>query len=166
MEMMKPVLVKSTVNAQVGITVPYLNLNRTWPKKGSVLRLPKDVLMQAIYEPGVEYLFKTGILYIEDEEDRIDLGLQDPETGEKVYELTDARAKYLIQEAPLDELKEDLEKMSHDQSIELSNMAVLLDSTNYEKNLLLKEKSEIDVDLIVRRNMEDKRREAMEQGKK
>jgi len=165
MEMMKPVLVKSTVNAQVGITLPYLNLNRTWPKKGSVLRLPKDVLMQAIYEPGVEYLFKTGILYIEDEEDRIDLGLEDPNTGATVYNLTEEKGTYLIKEASIDELKSEAEKMSRDQLEELAHMAISLDSTNYEKNLLLKEKSEIDVDLIVRRNMEEKRREAAEKAK-
>lgn len=164
MEMNKPVLVKSTVKAQVGINVPYLNLKRTWPKKNSVQRVQRDLLMQAIYEPGVEYLFKTGILIVEDEQDRIDLGLQDPETGETVYVLTDEMCKHLIQEADINEFKLELEKMSHDQVIELANTAIELESTSYEKNLALREASEINVDAIVRNNKEEQRRAQMQKA--
>lgn len=162
--MMKPVLVRSTVKAQVGINIPYLNLKRTWPKKNTVLRLPKESLMQAIYEPGVEYLFKTGILVVEDEQDRIDLGLQDPVTGATVYILTDEKAEELIKKASIEEFKEEIEKMSHDQKVELAQTAIELNSTSYDKNLYLKQVAEINVDAIVRQNMEDKRREEMEKA--
>ena len=63
------VSIKSTVKALVSINVPTLNLRRSWPKKGAVQKIPFDVLEQAYFEPGVEYLFKTGVLYIEDMED-------------------------------------------------------------------------------------------------
>lgn len=164
MNMPETVLVKSMVKAQVGITVPYLNLKRTWPKKNTVLRLPKETLSQAMYEPGVEYLFKTGILVIEDEQDRIDLGLQDPVTGETVYLMKDDKLAYLIKEAPIDEFKAECAKMSHDQQVEFARTAIELESTSYEKNLHLKELTEINVDLIVRTNMEEKRRAQAEKA--
>ena len=61
------VIVTSMVSGNVGLTLPHLRVNKTWPKKGTKLPIEKDVLREAIYEPGVEYMFKNGILYIEDD---------------------------------------------------------------------------------------------------
>jgi hypothetical protein len=82
METTNMITIKSTVKAQVSISVPSLNLRRFWPKAGAIQRIPFDLLEQAIYEPGVEYLFKTGILYIDDMETKIKLGLEEPEVKE------------------------------------------------------------------------------------
>lgn len=156
----KPVLVKSTVNAQVGINVPYLYLKRTWPQKNSVQRVQKDLLMQAIYEPGVEYLFKTGILVVEDKQDRIDLGLEDPDTGATVYILSDEKVEQLIKKATVEEFKQELKKMSHDQKVELAHAAVDMECVNYEKNNILRDETEINVDFMVRQIKEEKRQAA------
>ncbi len=156
----KPVLVKSTVNAQVGINVPYLYLKRTWPQKNSVQRVQKDLLMQAIYEPGVEYLFKTGILVVEDKQDRIDLGLEDPDTGATVYILDDEKTEQLIKKATVEEFKQELKKMSHDQKVELAHAAVDMECVNYEKNSILRDETEINVDFMVRQIKEEKRQAA------
>ena len=47
-----------------------------------------EVLKEAIYDPGTEYLFKQKILYIDDKEVRIELGLEEPDSEEE-YILTD-----------------------------------------------------------------------------
>jgi hypothetical protein len=72
--------------------------------------------------------------------------------------------KHLIQEADINEFKLELEKMSHDQVIELANTAIELESTSYEKNLALREASEINVDAIVRNNKEEQRRAQMQKA--
>ena len=60
------VIVESMVSGIVGITLPHLLFSKSWPKKGSKLPIDKEILRQAIYEPGVEYMFKHGILYMDD----------------------------------------------------------------------------------------------------
>ena len=60
--------IKSMTNGRIGIKIPELRLNRTWEKKGSVTDIDFDTLSQAMYYPGVDYMFKEGILYIDDME--------------------------------------------------------------------------------------------------
>ena len=73
----KDITIKSTVKAIVVMNVPSLNLRRTWQKKGAIQKIPMELLEQAIYDPGVEYLFRSGTLYIEDMEAKIVLGLEE-----------------------------------------------------------------------------------------
>lgn len=151
--MKNDITIKSTVSATVVMNVPSLHLNRTWLKKGAIQKIPMEILEQAIYDPGVEYLFKTGILYIDDIETKIALGLEDPDNTEEpsILLIDDATAKKLLQETPLKEFRETLEKLSHDQIVELAKTAVDLKITDYQRDKLLKEKTEIDVFSIVTR---------------
>ena len=73
----KQVELVSTINAYVGIDVPDLHLKRLWERKGAKKSIPLDVLREAIYDPSVEYLLREGILYIEDLDTKIELGLED-----------------------------------------------------------------------------------------
>lgn len=141
------VIVKSTVRAQVSINVPALNLRRSWARKGAIQKIPFDVLEQAYYEPGVEYLFRTGALYIEDMEAKIALGLEEPETKEptNVINMTDEYAKKLLTATPLKDLRDEVEKLSHEQLVELSRMAIDMHLTDYHRCEILKNKTGIDV---------------------
>lgn len=60
------VKIKSLVNGTVGIRSDELRINRTWEKKGAVKPIDLEVLEELIYDPGVEYMFKEGILGIDD----------------------------------------------------------------------------------------------------
>ena len=145
--MNKMIDVKSTVKAMVSVNVPSLNLRRSWAKKGAIQKIDADLLQQAYFEPGVEYLFKTGILYIDDMNVKIALGLEAPDAEEptNVIELTDEYAKKLLTGTAFKDLKEILEKLSHDQLIELANTAVELEVTDYQRCKLLMDKTGIDV---------------------
>lgn len=145
--MNKMIDVKSTVKAMVSINVPSLNLRRSWAKKGAIQKIDADLLQQAYFEPGVEYLFKTGILYIDDMNVKIALGLEAPGAEEptNVIELTDEYAKKLLTGTAFKDLKEILEKLSHDQLIELANTAIELEVTDYQRCKLLMDKTGIDV---------------------
>ena len=118
--------IKSTVKALVSINVPTLNLRRSWPKKGAIQKIPFDVLEQAYFEPGVEYLFKTGVLYIEDMEVKRALGLEDPEAEAPtaIIDLTEDYMKKLLTATPLKDFREEVEKLSHEQIKELVHFAV------------------------------------------
>ena len=139
--------IKSTVKALVSINVPTLNLRRSWPKKGAIQKIPFDVLEQAYFEPGVEYLFKTGVLYIEDMEVKRALGLEDPEAEAPtaIIDLTDDYMKKLLTATPLKDFREEVEKLSHEQIKELVQFAVEIGVTDYHRCKLLQEKTGFDV---------------------
>ena len=139
--------IKSTVKALVSINVPTLNLRRSWPKKGAIQKIPFDVLEQAYFEPGVEYLFKTGVLYIEDMEVKRALGLEDPETEvpTAIIDLTDDYMKKLLTATPLKDFREEVEKLSHEQIKELVQFAVEIGVTDFHRCKFLQEKTGFDV---------------------
>lgn len=141
------VSIKSTIKALVSINVPNLNLRRSWPKKGAVQKIPFDVLEQAYFEPGVEYLFKTGVLYIDDMEVKRALGLEAPEAEEPetIIDLSDSFMSKLLTATPLKDMRETLEKLSHEQLVELSYYAVEIGVTDFQRCKLLKDKTGIDV---------------------
>lgn len=147
MSVRNDITVKSTVRAIVVMNVPSLNLKRTWQKKGAIQKIPMDLLEQAIYDPGVEYLFKSGTLYIDDMEAKIVLGLEEPGTEEptNVIALSTEDAEKLLKNTPLKDFREKVASLSHDQAVELANMAVDLKVTDYQRAQILKEKTEIDV---------------------
>lgn len=139
--------IKSTVKALVSINVPTLNLRRSWAKKGAVQKIPFDVLEQAYFEPGVEYLFKTGVLYIEDMEVKHALGLESPEAEKPtaIIDLTEDYMKKLLTGTPLKDFREELERLSHEQIKELVQFAVEIGVTDFHRCKLLQEKTGFDV---------------------
>ena len=64
------VIVTSMINGMVSINVPHLRVSKSWPKKGTKLPLSMDFLREAIYDPGVEYLFKKGLSFPDGARDR------------------------------------------------------------------------------------------------
>lgn len=158
-EAKKVVRIKSTQRATVGLTVPHLNLRRTWARKGAIQQIPFELLEQAIYEPGVEYLFKTGVLFIDDLQTRVALGLEEAEVTEEtavLFELTDEVAEELLMKTPLKEMREKVEAMSRIQATELANVAIEKNLTDYQRCRILQEKTGKDVLSIVIRNNEER----------
>ena len=158
MEKNKMIKIKSLQRATVGLTVPYLNLRRTWERKGAVKQIPFELLSQAIFEPGVEYLFKSGVLFIDDLDARVALGLEEEGVTEetaKLFELTDEVAEQLLMKDSLPKFKEELEKFSRLQLLELSDIAIEKGLTDYEKTRVLKSKTGKDVlGIVIRNNQE------------
>ena len=119
------VIVESMVNGIIGINRPEYRLVKTWPQKGSKLPIEKDALRQAIYEPGVEYMFKNGMLYIEDMAFKIELGLEE-EGATAPTAIIPVDAKYLervLKRMPVREMKEAIKAMNDNQRRELIDYA-------------------------------------------
>lgn len=118
------VIVTSMVGGNIGITLPHIRFNKTWPRKGTKLTIEKDILREAIYEPGVEYLFKQGILYIDDLSFKIELGLE-PE-GAEVPTHVAVDEKYMtrvLKVMPIGEMKKAISEMNEIQRQEFVDFA-------------------------------------------
>ena len=141
------VIVTSMVNGIVGITMPNSRIKKIWPKKGTKLPVEKDLLREAIYDPGVEYMFKKGILYIEDMDFKIELGLE-PEGAKAPIEIIPVDEKYLnrvLKLMPLSEMKVAINKMSDNQKKELLDYAVKQNDIQLDRLGVLKDLTGIDI---------------------
>lgn len=118
------VIVTSMVGGNIGITLPHIRFNKTWPRKGTKLAIEKDILREAIYEPGIEYLFKQGILYIDDLSFKIELGLE-PEGAETPTHVA-VDEKYMtrvLKVMPVGEMKKAISEMNEIQRQEFVDFA-------------------------------------------
>jgi hypothetical protein len=120
----KMIMVKSGANCTLGITIPELNLRKTWTKKGTRLPIDRDTLFQACYDRGVETMIREGILIIEDREFLIEAGFLTEEEIDNLVEITDAYVQRIIKNMPLSEVKKELKKLSPSQIDEIVNYAI------------------------------------------
>ena len=139
---------KVMVTSMVGGTISASSLeHRVWNKKGQKLPVSKDVLREAIYEPGVEYMFKNGILYIDDMELKIELGLEAPgtETPTEVLPIDDKYLNRVLKLMPLSEMKSTIDKMSIVQKQELVDYASKQNDIQLDRLAIVSEKCGVDV---------------------
>lgn len=118
------VIVTSMVSGNIGITLPHIRFNKSWPRKGTKLSIDKSILREAIYEPGVEYLFRQGILYIDDLNFKIELGLE-PE-GTEIPTRIAIDEKYMtrvLKMMPVGEMKKAITEMNEIQRNEFIDFA-------------------------------------------
>jgi hypothetical protein len=112
------VTVINMTSGKVGLIVPELHYERTFPTKGAKVAISKDVLREGIYNYGVLYLFKTGMLYIDDFEFRKELGLE-PEDATPaeptVVPLEEKKIKRMLTVMPLSEFKVEFDKLAEAQ---------------------------------------------------
>lgn len=139
----KKVMIKNMTNGRVVIKVPDLNFKRIWERKNAVKPVDFEILQQAFYDEGVEYLFKEGMLYITDEKIRVELGLEDEEN--KIIILDDNMKKRYLTVLPVNELKEKLKELTKEQILELADYAISNEIVNMEVRDLLKEYTGIDI---------------------
>lgn len=149
----KKVTVISMVDAQVGIKNPDFRYQANWPKKGAKVRIDKDLLDDLMYTEGVKYLFDHGILYIDDMQDKIDLGLEEEGTTEptNIIVWDEPTIEKYIKIKPLHEFKTDFDKLSRDQQEEVARYMVSHELVGtLEKAEYVQKKTEIDVISAVR----------------
>ena len=139
---------KVMVTSMVGGTISASSLeHRVWNKKGQKLPVSKDVLREAIYEPGVEYMFKKGILYIEDMDFKIELGLES-EGATIPTEILPVDDKYLnrvLKLMPVSEMKAAIDKMSVVQKQELVDYASKQNDIQLDRLAIVSEKCKVDI---------------------
>ena len=143
----KKVKVTNLVSRRINVTLPEMRFRRVWETKGAVRTIPFDELEEAMYNPGVETLFRNGVLGIDDMEVKKALGLE-PEDAEEpvnIIVLTDQQRKRYLTVMPLHEFKEKLKELSKDQIQELAQYAIDNELIDFEKDSYIKDLIDIDI---------------------
>ena len=147
------VLVTSMVKHSVGIMLPqngYM-VEKRWAQKGAKLLIDKESLREGLYLPGVEYMFKNGLLYIDDMEFKIELGLEEPE-AKVPTNIVPVDEKYLervMKRMPLAEMRQALKKMSADQLEELIAYASSQNDIQLDRISAIKEATGTDLFKVI-----------------
>ena len=153
------ICVVSTVNGNMGINIPYLNFRKDWARKGAKVMIKKEILEEALYDPGVEYMFNNGMLYIEDLEAKKALGLEPEEAKEpeNIIVLNEKQMKRYLTVAPKQELKDILIKLAPEQRKNLADFAIENNITDVDRCEILKKATGIDVlnAIILKRKEEE-----------
>lgn len=139
---------KVMVTSMVGGTISASALNhRVWNKKGQKLPVSKDVLREAIYEPGIEYMFKNGILYIEDMDFKIELGLEaeGTKTPTQIIPMDEKYMTRVLKLMPVSEMKKAINEMSTVQKQELVDFAVKQNDIQLDRIKIVSDKCGVDV---------------------
>lgn len=118
------IMVKSASNCTIVVNVPDIPLRREWQKKGAQFPIERKALIQAYYDPSVEYLFKQGLLTTNDVEFLKEVGLIEEDGTANVTPLTDAMLLRLIKTMPAAEVKMELTKLTRAQLDELADYAI------------------------------------------
>ena len=155
------VLVTNMVNHSVGISLPqngYM-VKKAWPKRGAKVLIDKEALREGIYDPGIEYMFKNGILYIEDMEFKIELGLEEPETKTptNIIPMDEKYLERVMKRMPIAEMKQAIKKMSQDQVQELVLYASSQNDIQLDRISAIKELTGTDLFKVIelKRQMEE-----------
>lgn len=152
------VKVKSLVNGTVGIKDPDLRINRTWNKKGAVYSFEMEDLEQLMYDPGTEYMFREGILAVVGDnakEINIQLGLQDEDEPEKMFDFTDEKKKEIMAMKMAD-FRKVVKELTHEQQHMLVEYCVDNKIRDYDRDMFLKDLTHIDILKAIELDEQDK----------
>ena len=155
--MEEKVKVVNLISSRVNIDLPEMRLNRIWEKKGAVKAIPFNQLEEALYNPGVEALFREGVLGIEDLEIKKKLGLE-PEDAEQpvnIIILDDTQRKRYLKVLPLHEFKEKIKTLPIEQIRELAQFAIDNEIVDFDKAEIIKKITGTDIIGTIQMNKAD-----------
>ena len=140
------VIVKNMTRGNISIKKPQYNLNRQWSAYGQVMKIPFEILEEALWDGGVNNLFTAGYLAIEDLQDKIDLGLEPADATESVNILIlDENKMKDIWNKPAPVFKKELEKYTKVQVDALIEYAINNNIVDTAKCVYIKELTNKDI---------------------
>lgn len=151
------VMIKSMANSTVAIYEPAYNVRKIFPKRGSKQVIPFDVVEQLLWTNGFRNMLDAGVLYIENMQDKIDLGLEEPDTKEptRYKVLNDAQMLTLMKIKSVEDFKKDLADLPKEQINNLVSFAVKNEYLDSEKASILKALTGKDIIKMVSRKHEN-----------
>lgn len=152
------VKIVNLISSRVNIDVPDVRLKRVWEQKGAIKAVPFDQLEEALYDPGVEALFREGILGIEDLEIKKKLGLEPEDAIEPVniIVLNDMQRKRYLTVMPLSEFRTKIKELPLEQVRELAQFAITNELVDFEKDEIIKKITGTDIIGTIQMNKADK----------
>lgn len=153
----KKINVISTVDAMVAIDDPQVRFSRTWDRKGTIRQIEFDTLRELSYNVCVWNMLTKGILYIDDMEAKIELGLESPDAKqpENIIVLNDAQKKRYLTVMPVAEFKAACMKLGANELNNLVDYAIDNELINYDKATILKQLTSRDIIKTIELNRAD-----------
>lgn len=138
---------KSMVNKIVGVKLPEYGVNRKWTQKGQIIPLPYDTVEQMLWHEGFRKMIDRGILYIDNMQDKIDLGLEpaDAKEPENIKVLSDAQIQNLLISQPYTVFKKEITELGMTQINNIINYAIANDIVDVQKCEFLQQLTGIDI---------------------
>lgn len=151
------VRLKSTSTSTVVVSQPSYGIRRVFPNKGSVQAIPFEIMEQLLWSEGFRNLINTGILYIDNMQDKIDLGLEDEGTTQptRIKIFTDEQILTLLKIKSFDDFRKELATVTIDQAHAVVDYAVKNQIIDSQKVDYLKEITGRDVIKIIARKKEE-----------
>lgn len=145
------VMVTSMTRGIVSINRPEHRLVKVWPQKGAKLPVEKEALREAIYEPGIDYMFRNGMLYIDDMDFKIELGLEEEGTTvpTAVILFDEKYLERVIKRMPIVEMKAVIKDMNGEQRRELIEYASGLNDIQMDRIRAIKEVTGTDLFKVI-----------------
>ena len=122
------VKVRSATDVTVSLFDPTIPLRKTWEKRGAIVPIERDKLIQAFYNSSLEACLRNGTLVIDDKQFLYEVGfIADMAETVPVFEMTKAIMDKMISTMPLWEVEKTIKSLSSTQIGELAEYAI----TNY-----------------------------------
>lgn len=155
---MSKVNIVNTIRGSVFVEVREIPFRHDWTVQGAKFAVEHDVLEQLMYDKGFKYMIDTGMLYIEDMEEKKALGIEPEEAEEpvNVIVLTDKERRRYMVNLSLEEFKEKVRKLSYEQVTQLADYAVANRLADFDKTEFLKELCGRDILQAIRLSAQNK----------
>ena len=141
------VIVKSMSTGKIVIDLPDLRFKREWPKKYSKVSVDAEVLKEALYDPGVEYMINNGLLFIEDMDFKKEVGLE-PENAKEpvnIVPLDEKLMQRILKFMPISQVGEELKKLNVEQRRMLVTYAIENEMISMDRVDIVKEICGVDL---------------------
>ena len=147
----------NTVNHPVVVSIPELNFKRTWAKRNAVINVDSEKLQEMMYDPGFSYMLEQGVLYIEDMEEKKELGLEpdDAEAPQNIIVLSEKEQRNYMIKLTQKEFEENVKKLSHEQVMSLVDYAIANKLSDMSKCEFLRKLCGRDITAIIRNGADD-----------
>lgn len=154
----KKVKIVNMTNGPISVKIPAASFQREWMSHGASVNVDSDKLEEMMYDIGFKYMIDTGMLYIEDMDVKINLGIE-PEGAiapVNVIVLNETDKKRYMTAMPIKEFKIQITKLSHEQLGLLCDYAIANKYTDFEKAKALKELTGRDIIQTIRLSEQNK----------
>lgn len=136
------VKIVSMVDNMVSIRKPEYNIYRSWKNRGQVFTIPFDTVQQLLWDTGFKNLIYSGVLYIPDLQDKIDLGIEEEGATEakNIVAFTEEKMVELFSDkVPMEEFIKLMTTVPRTQVDILIEYAIEKEIVNVEKDKFLQE---------------------------
>lgn len=145
--MQRMVALKNMVDSKISVKEPSLGVNRRWERRGQTLTMPFETVEQLLWVDGFRRMIDEGFLYIENLQDKIDLGLepQGVTRPTNIIALSEKEIVDLLTKADLNTFKATIAKLPDSQIDNVIDYAIAHELVDMQKDAILKEVTKRDI---------------------